>query len=90
MYFLQSWEPLPDRTVALNFNGVSFRHRILEQMAVEDCKGVKINNDDTISLLTHIGNNAFRYKIDDKPEFYKLDGGEWKWFGEKTGEKYGE
>ena len=90
MYLLQSWEALPDRTVALNFDGVSFRHSILDHKRAKDCKGVTVNDDGTISLLTHIGDNVFRYELNGKPEFYKIDGGEWKWVGEKTGEQYGE
>ena len=89
MYFLESWEPLPDRTVALNFGDVSFRHTILAHKAVSRCKGVTVNADETITLLTHIGNNAFEYTLKGEPDFYKIGSNDWEWIGERTGTAYG-
>ena len=88
MYYLHDWEVLPDRTVALHFDGVSFRHSILEHTPADDCKSVYVNEDDSISLLTHLGNNAFKYVLKGTPDFYKIGDNDWEWVGDRTGEKF--
>ncbi len=83
-----SWEPLPDRTVVFNYDGLSFRHNIIEHKAVNRCRGVVVNKDGTITLLTHIGNNAYEYILVTAPEFYRIGTDDWQWVGVKTNQKY--
>ena len=83
-----SWEPLPDRTVVINFEGVSFRHNIIEHKPANGCKSAVVNEDGTITLLTHIGNNAYQYILTVSPEFYRIGTNNWEWAGERTGQEY--
>jgi hypothetical protein len=83
-----SWEPLSDRTMVLNYEGLSFRHNIIDHKAINHCKEISVNKDGTTTLLTHIGNNAYEYILITAPEFYRIGTDDWEWIGIRTNEKY--
>lgn len=88
--FMLDWKPLTDGSVAIEFEGLSFRHQVINNRAIKHCRSFEINDDGTITLRTHIGNNVYEYLIVGLPEFFRIGNNDWEWLDKRTSQAYAE
>lgn len=76
------WEPLPDRTLLVDYGNVKYRYNILDVEQSKKCAEVTYNPEGTYSFMTHIGGHAVAYLVSEIPEFIRFPEGEdWIWLG---------
>ena len=80
------WGPNPDRTMEVEFPGVSFRYSILDWKPAPGCQAVKeMVGMEELRWVTHAGFFSHQYLTRSYPMAFKREGeSEWHWMNTKT------
>ena len=81
-----SWNPNPDRTMEVSFEGVSFRYSILDWKPSPDCQAVtEMVGMEELRWVTNAGFFSHQYLTRSYPMAFKREGeGEWHWMNVRT------
>ena len=83
--FVLNWEPKPDRTMQVDFEGVSFRYSILDDKPAPLCQMVMPSHGGELRWVTRSGQQAHQYLTKKDPFLYRREGDtEWRWLSLKT------
>jgi hypothetical protein len=79
------WKPMPDRTMQVDFEGVSFRYEILDEKPAPHCSSVLRLPHNELRWVTRPSNQAHQYLTKGEPLLYRRFGDtEWLWLSLKT------
>jgi len=81
-----SWNPNPDRTMEVSFEGVSFRYSILDWKPSPDCQAVvEMVGRKELRWVTNAGFFSHQYLTRSYPMAFKREGeAEWHWMNVRT------
>lgn len=80
-----NWEPMPDRTLQVDFEEVSFRYEILDDKPAPSCQMVLRLPYEELRWVTRPSQQAHQYLTKAEPTLYKMNGdNEWLWLSLKT------
>ena len=81
-----SWNPNPDRTMEVSFEGVSFRYSILDWKPSPDCQAVtEMVGMEELRWVTNAGFFSHQYLTRSYPMAFKREGeAEWHWMNVRT------
>ncbi len=83
--FVTKWEPKPDRTMQVDFEGISFRYAILDDKPAPLCQMVMPYGHNELRWVTRGGHMAHQYLTKDEPVLYRFAGDEdWNWLSLNT------
>ena len=82
----RSWNPNPERTMEVSFEGVSFRYSILDWKPSPDCQAVvEMVGRKELRWVTNAGFFSHQYLTRSYPMAFKREGeAEWHWMNVRT------
>ena len=79
------WNPMPDRTLQVDFEGIAFRYHILDDKPAPNCQMVVKLPHNELRWVTRPNQQAHQYLTKAEPFLYKRAGdSEWLWLSLKT------